>query len=204
MEKALLEIENLHVKLKESGEEIIKGLNLKVEKGEVHALMGPNGSGKSTLANVIMGHPGYKISSGKIFYNGEDITELKSNERFSGGEKKKSEILQMAVLNPKFAILDETDSGLDIDALKIVANGINNFKSKEKSILIITHYKRILEFIKPDKVSIMVNGKVVLEGDGGIIDNLEERGYKFIENNKIKNKNKKKQIKNKNVINSTI
>ncbi len=243
----MLEIKNLHVEIE--GNKILKGVNLKLEKGKVHALMGPNGSGKSTLANVIMGHPKYEIIKGQIIFNGEDITELSPNERakkglflsfqyptevfgvtisnflrtalnnlkkekisvldfrnllkekinllkmdesfsdrylnqgFSGGEKKKSEILQLAVLNPKIAVLDETDSGLDIDALKAVANGINIIlkNDKDKSFLIITHYKRILEYIKPEKLSIMIDGKIALEGGSELVDELEEKGYSWIE-----------------------
>lgn len=241
----MLEIKNLYVSIE--GKEILKGVNLKLEKGKVHALMGPNGSGKSTLANVIMGHPKYKITKGEIIFNGQVINELSPhqrakkglflsfqypsevsgvtisnflrtalnsikeenisvmdfhellkeklnllkidesfssrylNEGFSGGEKKKSEILQLAVLDPKLAILDETDSGLDIDALKAVANGINKMMNKDKIILIITHYKRILEHIKPNKLSIMINGKIALEGSSELVDQLEEKGYSWIE-----------------------
>ena len=247
----MLEIKNLHVEV--DGKKILKGVNLKLEKGKVHALMGPNGSGKSTLANVIMGHPKYEITKGQIIFNGDDITESNPTERakkglflsfqypteisgvtisnflrtalnnlrkekglekisvldfrdllkekinllkmnegfserylnegFSGGEKKKSEILQLAVLNPKLAVLDETDSGLDIDALKAVANGVNTIleKDKDKTFLIITHYKRILEHIKPDKLSIMIDGKIALEGSRELVDQLEEKGYGWIE-----------------------
>src|SRR3989338_8744125 len=224
-----LEIKDLHVNVE--GEKILKGVNLKIELGKVHALMGPNGSGKSTMANVLMGNPKYEITEGKILLDGEDITELSADERakrglfssfqypseitgvtmsnflrtaynsvkktnanvidfhrmlkdrmkeldmdpnfskryinegFSGGEKKRAEILQMVVLEPKYAILDETDSGTDVDALKIIASGIN--KAKEKTnmgILIITHYNRILQYIDVDKVTIMMNGKIVKEG----------------------------------------
>ncbi|MEK6817576.1 MAG: Fe-S cluster assembly ATPase SufC [Nanoarchaeota archaeon] len=243
----MLEIKNLHVSV--DGKEILKGVNLKLEKGKVHALMGPNGSGKSTLANAIMGNPKYKITSGEILLNGEVINELKPHERakkglflsfqypseiegvtisnflrtalnnlnnqkisvldfyellkeklkllnmpenfskrylnqgFSGGEKKKSEILQLILLNPKIAILDETDSGLDVDAIKAVAHGVNTLikNDKDKIIIIITHYKRILEHIKPDKLSIMINGKIVLEGSRELVDQLEEKGYGWIE-----------------------
>tara|TARA_Y100000310_G_scaffold328062_1_gene395485 strand:- start:27456 stop:28196 length:741 start_codon:yes stop_codon:yes gene_type:complete len=242
-----LEIKNLHVEIE--GKEILKGINLTLEKGKIHALMGPNGSGKSTLANVIMGHPKYEITKGEILFNGENINELPPDERakkgiflsfqyptevsgvtisnflrtalnnltpeekhlsvmdfrellkekletlnineefaerylnegFSGGEKKKSEILQMAVLNPKAAILDETDSGMDVDALKVVSEGINKMMNPDKIILIITHYKRILELIKPDKLSILINGKIALEGDNNLVDQLEEKGYGWIE-----------------------
>lgn len=241
----MLEIKNLHVKI--DGKEILKGINLKFEKGKINALMGPNGSGKSTLANVIMGDPKYEIIKGKILFNGEDITNLNPDQRakkgiflsfqypseiegvtisnflrialnnlknqkisvldfhkllkeklrllkmpenfserylnqgFSGGEKKKSEILQLAILNPKVAILDETDSGLDIDALKTIASGVNILMDKEKIIIIITHYKRILEHLKPDKLSVMINGKISLEGGPELVDQLEEKGYGWIE-----------------------
>jgi len=240
----MLEIIDLHVEVE--GKEILKGLNMKLEKGKVHALMGPNGSGKSTLANTLMGHPKFKITKGKIIFNGEDITALKPDERsrkgiflsfqypaeisgvtvsnflrtalntrrkepisvidfkelldskmealnidktfrnrylnegFSGGEKKKIEILQLAILEPAFAILDETDSGLDIDALKVVAEGINTFM-KDKIILIITHYKRILQFVKSDKLFILIEGKIALEGDGSLVDELEAKGYGWIQ-----------------------
>jgi Fe-S cluster assembly ATP-binding protein len=240
----ILEVQDLHVNVE--GKEILKGLNLKIELGKVNALMGPNGSGKSTLANTLMGHPKYEITSGKILFNGEDITECSPDERakkglflsfqypyeisgitvtnflmtaleniqgkkpgmlefkklldekmellkidpkflsrylnegFSGGEKKKSEILQLAVLDPKLAVLDETDSGLDIDALKIVSDGVNTFMNENKCVLIITHYKRILEYIKPDHVFILVDGKIVKEGTSELVDNLEEKGYGWI------------------------
>lgn len=244
---AIVQVKDLHVEIE--GKEILKGLNLTLETGKVHALMGPNGSGKSTLANTLMGHPKYKITKGNIMLSGEDITELPPDERakkglflsfqypneipgvtvshflraalnakrgednkisvmefkkildekvkmlkidpsflirylnegFSGGEKKRSEILQLAVLDPTVAILDETDSGLDIDALRTVAEGVNHFMNKEKCILIITHYKRILEYIKPDKLFIMIEGKIALEGTGELADHLEEKGYGWIE-----------------------
>ena len=240
----ILEIKDLRVNV--DGKEIIKGLNLSLDTGKINALMGPNGSGKSTLANTLMGHPKYEITSGNIFLDGEDITELEVdekakkglflslqypleipgitvtnflmsalenvkgerpsmlefkklldekmelleinpkfltrylNEGFSGGEKKRSEILQLAVLDPKVAILDETDSGLDIDALKIVSNGVNKFMDETKSVLLITHYKRILEYIKPDKVFIMMDGRIVKEGGEELAHSLEEKGYKWI------------------------
>jgi Fe-S cluster assembly ATP-binding protein len=242
---ALLEIKDLVVEVE--GKEIIKGLNLKLEKGKVNVLMGPNGSGKSTLSNIIMGHPKYKIKSGMILYEGNDLSELKPNERslkgiflsfqypheipgvtmssflrsivnarrkekiplkefrdkakelleklkmdssflrryvnegFSGGEKKRAEILQLMMLNPELAILDETDSGLDIDALKVVSEGINSYIDEDKCILLITHYKRILDYIKPDKIFIMKDGKIVLESGPELIDHLEEKGYDWIE-----------------------
>ena len=238
-----LEIKNLNVKVE--GKEIIKDLNLKLEKGKVYALMGPNGSGKSTLAQALMGNPKYEFS-GEIIFDGEDLMNLTVGEKakkglflsfqypveipgvtisnflrtaysaligkkpnvmefhntlkkqaakigmsesflsrhlnkgFSGGEKKKAEILQMLVLNPKIAILDETDSGLDIDSLKIVSEGINNFINRDKIVLLITHYKRMLEYIKPDKVFIMKKGEIVKEGGKKLIDELEEKGFEKI------------------------
>src|SRR3989344_1108316 len=243
----MLEIKNLHIQI--SKKEILKGINLKFEKGKIYALMGPNVSGKSTLAKIIMGDPKYKITKGKIFFNGENITNLNPNQRakkgiflsfqnpseiegvtisnflrialnnqknkkisvlefhkllkeklkllkmpenfserylnqnFSGGEKKKSEILQLSVLNPKVAILDETDSGLDIDALKTIASGINKLIDKEKIIIVITHYKRILEYLKPDKLFVMMDGKIVLEGGHELVDQLEKKGYGWLGKN---------------------
>lgn len=243
----MLEIKNLHVKIGKN--EILKGINLKFEKGKITALMGPNGSGKSTLANVIMGDPKYKIIKGKIIFNGEDLTNLNPaqrakkgiflsfqypseidgvtisnflrmalnnlkdqkisvldfhkllkeklkllkmpenfserylNQGFSGGEKKKSEILQLAILNPKVAILDETDSGLDIDALRNIASGVNMLMNKNRIILVITHYKRILEYLKPDKLFVMMNGKIAIEGGHELVNKLEEKGYGWIEKN---------------------
>ena len=239
----MLKIRNLNVNV--DGKEILKELNLNLEKGKVYALMGPNGSGKSTLSQVLIGNPKYKFS-GEISFEGEDISDLKPHERakkglflsfqypvevpgvtissflktalnslrgkkispiefwnilekhskklkidksflsrflnegFSGGEKKKAEILQMLILNPKLAILDETDSGLDIDSLKIVAQGINNFMDKDKTILIITHYQKILDYIKPDKIFIMKNGSIVKEGGKELIEELEKNGYEGI------------------------
>ncbi|MEK7087338.1 MAG: Fe-S cluster assembly ATPase SufC [Patescibacteria group bacterium] len=238
-----LVIKNLHGGV--NGQQILKGVNLEVDLAKVHVLMGPNGSGKTTLANVIMGNPKFNIDQGKIFLDGEDITELAPNERakrglfmsfqypneitgvtmnnflrtaynsikdekvnvvdfhnllkekmkelnidpkfsrryinegFSGGEKKRAEILQMAVLKPKYAILDETDSGTDIDALKIIAQAVNNIrKSVNPGILLITHYNRILQYVKPDKISVMLNGKIVKEDDTGkLADEIEAQGY---------------------------
>lgn len=236
-----LEIQNLHVSVQ--GKEILKGLSLIIEKGKVHALMGPNGSGKSTLSNVLMGHPKYKVTSGQILLNGEDITNMKPYERarkglflsmqyapeiigvtfsqylrlaieamtgekknpvkfykeltekmeqfkidpsfasrslnvgFSGGEKKKMEVLQLALLNPQYALLDETDSGLDVDALKIVAQGINNFRSQEKGILLITHYNRLLEYVVPDVVHVMRNGMIVKSGGAELAKEIEKEGF---------------------------
>ncbi len=241
---SFLEIKNLKVKVE--NKEILKGINLQVNKGQVVALMGPNGSGKSTLAYALTRHPRYEITSGKILLNGEDITQAAPDERakkglflsfqnpmeisgvsvsnflrtalnskngnkisviefhkllqekmkllqvdksfalrylnegFSGGEKKRMEILQMAVLHPNIAILDETDSGLDIDALRIVANGINALKSKELGILLITHYQRILNYITPDKVHIIMNGRIVKSDGKELALEVESKGYDWI------------------------
>jgi Fe-S cluster assembly ATP-binding protein len=239
-----LEIQNLHVRIEER--EILKGVDLKVSKGETHALMGPNGSGKSTLANTIMGNPNYEVTEGKILVNGEDITEADPDERaqlgvfmafqypatipgvsvanflrtavnarrdepikvkefgsmlranmdllridpdftkrylnegFSGGEKKRAEILQMAMLKPEFAVLDETDSGLDIDALRIVSDGVNALRGPELGTLIITHYTRILQYVTPDFVHIMLDGRIVQEGGRELADQLEDKGYDWV------------------------
>ena len=240
----MLSIKNLNINIKDKN--ILSGLNLKINSGEVHAIMGPNGSGKSTLANVLSGKKGYDIS-GEINFNGDDLNSLQIEERaqkglflafqypleipgvntnnflrtslnsirkargekeldtleflklvkqksselridekflsrqlnvgFSGGEKKKNEILQMKILNPKLSILDETDSGLDIDALKIVAEGVNSSKSKKKAFLIITHYPRLLEFIKPDYVHVLSGGKIIKTGDITLSRELEKTGY---------------------------
>jgi Fe-S cluster assembly ATP-binding protein len=238
---AELEIRNLHVKIEEK--QILKGLDLDVEKGRVHALMGPNGSGKSTLANVIMGHPAYEVTEGTITFKGEDITEAAPEDRsqaglfaipgvsvskylrmiinaqreargedqikikdfaktaqeamelanipkdfssrylndgFSGGEKKRMELLQLALLRPEIAVLDETDSGLDIDALRTVADGVNKFSGPDMGVLIITHYQRILSMVKPDQVSIMFEGRIVKEGGPELVGILEEKGYGWI------------------------
>jgi Fe-S cluster assembly ATP-binding protein len=242
-----LSIHNLHVSIAEQA--IIRGLSLAVPKGEVHAIMGPNGSGKSTLAKVLAGHPDYKVVSGKIEMDGENIMELEPDERsrkglflafqypseipgvtianflraavqarlpegeeleateyyaklyekmdllemdrsftarsvnegFSGGEKKRNEILQLAMLKPKYAVLDETDSGLDIDALKVVAHGVNSMRGPEIGILVITHYQRLLEYIVPDHVHVMVQGRIVRSGGKGLALELEEKGYESYE-----------------------
>ena len=241
----LLEVRDLHVNVE--GKPILKGLSLKIEKGETHAIMGPNGSGKSTFSNVLMGHPGYAITQGSILMEGEDITALAVHERakkgmflafqypiaipgvtvanflrtalkavlgdekqavktfrkllrekmemlkmdpafatryvndgFSGGEKKRLEILQMAVLGPKLAILDETDSGLDIDALRVVAEGVNKFAGPDMGVLIITHYQRILHMVRPDSVHVMFEGRIVKEGGPELVTVLEEKGYGWI------------------------
>jgi Fe-S cluster assembly ATP-binding protein len=239
-----LEIQNLHVRIEER--EILRGLSLKVSKGETHALMGPNGSGKSTLANTIMGNPTYEVTEGKILFNGEDLAEAGPDERaraglfmafqypatipgvsvanflrmavnakreepikvkefgkllgenmellridraftsrylnegFSGGEKKRAEILQLAMLKPEIAVLDETDSGLDIDALRIVSDGVNALSGPDMGSLIITHYTRILDYVKPQFVHIMLDGRIVREGGPELADELEEKGYDFV------------------------
>lgn len=239
-----LEIKDLHVSV--DGKQIVKGLNLTINEGEIHALMGPNGSGKSTLAQAIMGHPRYKIDSGDVLIDGESILNLSVdkrakkglflsfqypaevpgvsmlnffrlamnslngapktipefrqivkqkmgmlkvdesftkrylNEGFSGGEKKRSEILQMALLNPKIAILDETDSGLDIDALKTVSEGISSLAGPDMGMLLITHYNRMLKYIMPHYVHIMVNGRIIRSGDSSLAMQLDEKGYENI------------------------
>ena len=246
---ALLELKNLHVSLEDRSAEIVKGVDLAVDVNEVHAVMGPNGSGKSTLAYALMGHPGYQITEGQIFFDGEDVTELAADERaqrglflafqyphavpgvtvtsflrsainairkarageddpipikdfrkdmlaemerlriprelaqrylndgFSGGEKKRVEILQMAMLRPRIAVLDETDSGLDIDALRVVAGGVKELVGPEMGALIITHYQRILDYITPDFVHVFVGGKIVEEGGPELAKKLEAEGY---------------------------
>lgn len=249
MTEPVLKIENLKVSVQ--GKQILNGVNLAINKGEVHAIMGPNGSGKSTLANVLLGHPKYKVESGRVLYKGKNVLEMKPNERarlglflsfqhpfeisglsfltflraaykarfpdkevnmlefqkmvnertkqmgfngdtikrevnvgFSGGEKKRAEILQMLVLQPEFAILDETDSGLDIDSLKLVAQTADAMRSPEFSALVITHYKRILNYIKPDHVHVLVDGKIALSGDSTLADHLEEKGYSWVTEDK--------------------
>lgn len=247
----MLELKNLHVEVEEDGTEILKGVNLTIKKGEIHAIMGPNGSGKSTLAKVVAGHPEYEVTKGDILFNGESILELDPDERahagvflafqypvevpgvtnttllresyntiaasrgreeldplefddyirekldlvemnpdflersvntgFSGGEKKRNEIFQMAVLEPALALLDETDSGLDIDALKIVASGINKLHNEDNSVVLITHYQRLLNYIVPDFVHVMIGGKIVKSGDKDLALTLEEQGYDWLE-----------------------
>lgn len=248
----MLEVKNLHASI--DGNEILKGIDLKVNAGEVHAIMGPNGSGKSTFAQVLAGREEYEVSQGKIIYNGKNLLELSPedraregiflafqypveipgvsntnllktalneirkyrgeeeldameflslikekmklveldqsfmkravNEGFSGGEKKRNEIFQMAVLRPKLAILDETDSGLDIDALKIVANGVNKLKSKENATIVVTHYQRLLNYIIPDFVHVLYKGKIVKSGGKELALELEEKGYDWVKNGK--------------------
>ena len=244
----MLEIKNLHVSI--DGKKILKGLNLDVKPGEIHAIMGPNGSGKSTLSSVIAGNEDYEVVKGNIFFNGENIEDLSADERanrgifmsfqypvaipgitvtnfiktainsnlkargekempagemlkkireksklleidskflsrslnegFSGGEKKRNEIFQMAMLEPNLAILDETDSGLDIDALKVVANGVNKLKNDDNAIVIITHYQRLLDYITPDFVHVLQEGKISKSGDKSLALELEEKGYDWI------------------------
>jgi Fe-S cluster assembly ATP-binding protein len=245
---SILEIRNLHVRA--ADKEILKGVDLTVGKGEIHALMGPNGSGKSTLANAIMGHPGLEVTEGQVIFDGEDITEAAPDERsrmgvfmafqypvsvpgvtvvkylrtvmnahreakgedpvalkdfrktveaamqltevprefssrylnegFSGGEKKRMEILQLALQQPKLAVLDETDSGLDIDALQTVAHGVNTLKGPDMGVLIITHYQRILHMVQPSHVHVLYQGRIVKEGGPELVTTLEEKGYGWI------------------------
>lgn len=244
----LLEVKDLRAGI--DGKEILKGLNLQVRKGEVHAIMGPNGSGKSTLSKVLAGHPSYEVMSGEVLYERKNLLELEPDERaregvfmafqypvevpgvsnsqflrlaynekmkhlgeeeldplefndylkekakivdmnpeffkrsvnegFSGGEKKRNEILQMAVLQPKLAVLDETDSGLDIDALRIVAEGVNKLRSDDNAIILVTHYQRLLNFIVPDMVHVLANGRIVKEGGKELALELEEKGYDWV------------------------
>ncbi len=247
----MLEIRELRAKIADGDKEILKGVNLKVNPGEVHAIMGPNGSGKSTLAQVLAGNEEYEVTGGSVTFQGEDLLELAPEERaakgiflafqypveipgvnnayfirtalnsirksnglpeidamdflklvreklkllemdesflkravndgFSGGEKKRNEILQMSILQPKLAILDETDSGLDIDALKIVANGVNALRSPERSFIVITHYQRLLDYIKPDFVHVLSDGKIIKSGDSSLALQLEKEGYAWID-----------------------
>ena len=244
----MLKIKNLHASV--DGKEILKGINLDIKAGEIHAIMGPNGSGKSTLASVISGKEEYEMTEGEIILHDEEISEMEADERahkgvflsfqypveipgvsvtnfmktainesrkargledmpakdmlklirekselleidrkflsrslnegFSGGEKKRNEIFQMAMLEPKLAILDETDSGLDIDALKIVANGVNKLRSKDNAVIVITHYQRLLDYIVPDYVHVLLNGKIVKSGTKELAYELEQKGYDWI------------------------
>ena len=244
----MIEIKNLHAGIE--GKEILKGLSLTINKGEVHAVMGPNGAGKSTLSQIIAGNPKYEVYSGEIIFRGKNIFDMEPHERaregvflgfqypvevpgvtniyllknalntirehqgkapldafefndylkkqmakvnmpydlikrqvntgFSGGEKKRNEILQLLVLNPYLAILDETDSGLDIDSLKTVAGGVQQFRDEENAVLLVTHYQRLLDFIPPDFVHVLMDGKIVKSGDGSLAHELEKSGYDWI------------------------
>jgi Fe-S cluster assembly ATP-binding protein len=246
----MLEIQNLHASIAEDGHPILRGIDLSIQAGEVHAIMGPNGSGKSTLAHVLAGREGYEVTEGRVLLDGRDLLSLAPEERaregvflgfqypveipgvantvflraalnarrkhlglpeidamdflqlvedkmklvelpdtlltravnegFSGGEKKRNEIFQMAVLDPKLAILDETDSGLDIDALRVIATGINSLKSPERAMLVITHYQRLLNYIVPDHVHVLSGGRIVRSGGRELALELEERGYGWI------------------------
>jgi len=245
----MLKIDNLHAAVID-GDEILKGIDLEVKAGEVHAIMGPNGSGKSTTSKILAGHPSYEVTEGSVVFDGEDIAELDPQERalkgifmgfqypteipgvnnaqflrmaynaklkylgqdevdafdfeailtekmsqlsmnpnfkermlnsgYSGGEKKRNEILQMSILEPKLAILDETDSGLDIDALRIVAEGINRLRSPERSVILITHYQRLLDYVKPDVVHVLSGGKIIRSGGGELALELEAQGYDWV------------------------
>ena len=249
----MIKIKNLHARVEEK--EILKGINLEIKPGEVHAIMGPNGSGKSTLSNVIAGREDYEVTGGTIDFENEDLLDLDPEERahkgiflsfqypieipgvtvsnfiktainetrkgrgeepmdaremlskmreksallemdksylsrslnegFSGGEKKRNEIFQMAMLEPKLAILDETDSGLDIDALRIVANGVNKLRSADNAVLVITHYQRLLDYIEPDFVHVLYNGKIVKSGDKNLAIELEAKGYDWIKEENV-------------------
>jgi len=250
---SMLKITNLHVSV--AGKEILKGLNLELGAGEVHAIMGPNGAGKSTLGNVLAGREGYEVTQGEVIFNGKNLLELEPevracegvflafqypveipgvnntyflraalnakrkyhgeepldsvaflrlvrdklkilhigdellhravNEGFSGGEKKRNEIFQMAVLEPTLAILDETDSGLDIDALKTVAEGVNRLRSKDRGMIVVTHYQRLLDYIVPDKVHVLADGRLVATGGADLALKLEEQGYAWLEDGGI-------------------
>ncbi len=248
MAEPLLKVVDLHAEIAESGTEILRGVNLEIQEGEIHAIMGPNGSGKSTLSKVISGHPSYEVTDGDILFRGESILGLEPDERaqagiflafqypveipgvsianflrtainakrgeeidifdfselltekmemlemdpafaersvnegFSGGEKKRNEILQLAMLEPTLAVMDETDSGLDIDALKVVSAGINRIKSQHQTdmaVLLITHYQRMLNYVKPDFVHVMVEGRILRSGGPELALELEERGYEW-------------------------
>lgn len=245
----MLSIENIYATV--SGKQILKGLNLQVRPGEVHAIMGPNGSGKSTLGHILAGHPDYQVTDGKVSFCGEDLLAMETQERackglflafqypieipgvsnmeflkasldaiytsrgekvldtatflkkarricqqvdlddsflrrgvnegFSGGEKKRNELMQMMMLEPKLAVLDETDSGLDIDALQVVADGVNSLRSDDRAFILVTHYQRLLDYIKPDVVHVLADGKIVKSADASLALELEEKGYSWLE-----------------------
>ncbi len=249
----MLKIKNLHANVE--GKEILKGINLEVNRGEVHAIMGPNGSGKSTLANVLSGNENYEVTSGEVLFDGENLLDLSIEDRaregmflafqypieiagisnatflktalnekrkyynqpelsakeffdeidkkskilnmdktllqravnqgFSGGEKKRNEIFQMLMLNPKLALLDETDSGLDIDALRIVSQGVNTFRSKDNAVILVTHYQRLLDYIVPDFVHVLYKGKIIKSGTKELALELEEKGYDWIKEESV-------------------
>lgn len=249
----MLQVKNLHAKV--AGKEILKGLNLELEAGEIHAIMGPNGAGKSTLGNVLAGREGYEVTAGEVIFNGKNLLEMEPEERacegvflafqypveipgvnntyflraalnaqrkyrgeaeldsvgflrlvrekleilhigdellhravnegFSGGEKKRNEIFQMAVLEPRLAVLDETDSGLDIDALKTVAEGVNRLRSPERGMIVVTHYQRLLDYIVPDKVHVLADGQLVATGGAELALKLEEQGYAWLDDGGI-------------------
>ncbi len=253
----MIEIKNLHANVE--GKEILQGINLKVNAGEIHAIMGPNGSGKSTLANVLAGHEGYEVTEGSVSFNGKDLLDMAPEDRareglflafqypveipgisnatflqtalneirkyngqpelspkefldlikekseilnmdssllsravnqgFSGGEKKRNEILQMLTINPKLAILDETDSGLDIDALKIVSQGVNAFRSDDNAVIVVTHYQRLLDYIVPDFVHVLFHGKIIKSGNKDLALELEEKGYDWLTKGSLETQN---------------
>ena len=185
----MLSIKDLQVSVEDKA--ILRGLDLDVRPGEVHAIMGPNGSGKSTLSATLAGREDYEVVGGAVEFKGKDLLELSPEDRagegifmvnvgFSGGEKKRNDILQMAVLEPELCILDESDSGLDIDALKIVAEGVNSLRDGKRSFIIVTHYQRILDYIKPDYVHVLYQGRIVKSGDFTLVKQLEEQGYGWL------------------------
>ena len=182
MTDILLKIKDLHASV--GDKEILKGIDLEIRRGEIHAVMGPNGAGKSTLSSVLTGKPNYEVTAGSIKFDGKDLLAMKPefakrevNVGFSGGEKKRNEIFQMAMLDPTLAILDETDSGLDVDALKIVADGVNALHTPEKSAIVITHYQKLLEYVRPDVVHVLKDGRIVATGGYELIDKIEKDGF---------------------------